>query len=63
MWTIIGSGGLPKGVSFNVDTMDKRMSRIHGNGLKLDLDMIEIDTAGGKLKYTPTHLEFVRIEF
>lgn len=54
-----GSGGMPKGISFNVDTQDKRMSRIYGNGIKLDMDVVEIVTSGGKLKYSPTHIEFV----
>ena len=53
-----GSGGMPKGISFNLDTTDKRSTRVHGSGLKLDLDLIEISTGGGKLKYSPTHVEF-----
>jgi len=53
-----GGGGMPKGISFNVDTNDKRMTRIHGNAVKIDLDMLEIMTNGGKLKYSPTHMEF-----
>lgn len=52
---------MPKGISFNIDTNDKRMSRVFGNAIKLDLDIIEILTSGGKLKYSPTHMEFVSI--
>mgnify|MGYP003387796349 CR=1 FL=1 len=38
---------MPKGMSFNIDTQsDKRMTRIHGNGVKLDMDIVEINTAG-----------------
>jgi hypothetical protein len=53
-----GGGGMPKGISFNIDTNDKRTTRIHGNAIKVDLDMLEIMTNGGKLKYSPTHMEF-----
>lgn len=53
-----GGGGLPKGSSFNLDTTDARMTKVVGTGLKMEMDLIEIATAGGTLKYLPTHFEF-----
>lgn len=54
-----GGGSMPKGLSFELDTMDKRKTKVIGPGLKVDLDKIELVTAGGTLRYTPTHIEFV----
>jgi hypothetical protein len=51
---------MPKGISFNLDTVtDKRLTRVHGTGIRLDLEHLEIQTSGGKLKYLPTQIEFV----
>jgi hypothetical protein len=52
-------GGMVKGSSFNLDTKNPRMTRVHGNGIKIDLELLEIATAGGVMKYSPTHVEFV----
>jgi len=56
-----GGGGFVKGSSFSFDTQDKRMTRVHGTGIKLELDLIETKVAGGILKYTPSHFEFVSV--
>lgn len=50
-----------KGSSFNLDTKDPRKTRVHGNSLQIDLDILEIVTGGGVLKYSPTHTEFVSL--
>lgn len=31
---------------------------MHGAGVKLDLELLELAAAGGSLLYTPTHVEF-----
>ena len=54
-----GGGGMPKGVSFNMDTQDKRVTRIFGSGIKVDMEMLEIIYGGGKLQFTPTHSEYL----
>jgi hypothetical protein len=54
-----GGGGMIKGSSFNLDTKEPRKTRVFGNGLKVELDLLEIVTAGGIMRYSPTHIEFV----
>lgn len=54
-----GGSGMPRGLSFELDTMDKRKTRVVGTGLNVDLDVVEVVTSGGTLRYTPTHTEFV----
>jgi hypothetical protein len=54
-----GGGGMVKGSSFLMDTKDPRKTRVHGDGLQIDLSILEILTAGGALRYSPTHIEFV----
>jgi hypothetical protein len=34
------------------------ITRVHGAGVKLDLELLEVATAGGSMLYTPTHVEF-----
>lgn len=54
-----GGGGMIKGSSFSLDTKDSRKTRVIGNSLQVDLDILEIITGGGILRYSPTHIEFV----
>jgi hypothetical protein len=54
-----GGGGMIKGSSFSLDTKEPRKTRVHGNGLLIDLDILEIEMGGGILRYSPTHAEFV----
>jgi hypothetical protein len=53
-----GSGSSLIGSSFNFDTSDKRLTRLHGTGVKVDVELLEINAAGGILRYTPTHIEW-----
>jgi hypothetical protein len=50
-----------KGSSFSLDTKEPRKTRVHGNGLLIDLDVLEIEMGGGILRYSPTHVEFVSL--
>ena len=50
---------MPKGVSFNMDTQDKRVTRVFGSGLKVDMEVLELIFGGGKLQFTPTHYEYL----
>lgn len=36
----------------------RRITRVHGAGIKLDLELLELAAAGGSMLYTPTHVEF-----
>ena len=54
-----GSGGANLvGTSFSLDT-SPRITKVHGAGLSVDLDVLELHTGGGTVKYTPTHTEYV----
>lgn len=54
-----GSGGANLvGTSFSLDT-SPRITKVHGAGIAVDLDVLELHTGGGTIKYTPTHTEYV----
>lgn len=53
-----GGGGSIKGASFIVDTEDKRMTRLKGPGIRVDVDSLEVQTSGGTLKFNPNNIEF-----
>lgn len=71
-----GGMGMVKGSSFGIDTSfstagstagvsnnrggTPKLSRVHGPGLIVDLDVLEIKACGGTIKYSPTQIEFVR---
>jgi hypothetical protein len=54
-----GGGGVVKGSSFSLDTRN-RLTRIHGKGISVDLEVVELMASGGSLKFSPTHIEYVR---
>lgn len=54
-----GGLGLGEGSTVEVDFTDQSMTRIHGNALKLDVQLVELLTAGGVLRLAPSHWEFV----
>lgn len=50
-----------EGASFNLDIgSGGGLSRIHGNGLRVDLDLLEIATSKGLVKYSGNSIEFVK---
>jgi hypothetical protein len=66
-----------KGSSFGIDTSFStsgstagvsnhrgapKLSRVHGAGLIVDLDVLEVKACGGIIKYSPTQIEFVSEE-
>lgn len=57
--TTAGGFGLAEGSTVAVDVTDQSMTRIHGDALKLDVQLVELLTAGGVLRLTPSHWEFV----
>lgn len=52
-----------KGSSFALDTKDPRKTRVHGNGLQIELDVLELMMGSGIIRYSPTHVEFVRFSY
>ena len=56
--TTVGGFGLAEGSTVAVDVTDQSMTRIHGDALKLDVQLVELLTAGGVLRLTPSHWEF-----
>ncbi len=55
------SGGVSlKGASFNLDIPASGLTRIHGTGLKVELDTLEIATSRGVLKYTGNSVEYIK---
>jgi hypothetical protein len=74
---IFVGAGMVKGSSFGIDTSFStsgstagvsnhrgvpKLSRVHGAGLIVDLDVLEVKACGGTIKYSPTQIEFVSAE-
>jgi hypothetical protein len=52
-----GRGGLDNSSSISFDSVDG-ISRLHGSGLKIQVDLLEIVTDKGTFRTSPTHTEF-----